>query len=155
MAFQNVSQSGLVNPTKMAVGDKYDGYLLKYVKGKVRNKEVTNMLFQNTDTGEVELVGAPGNIRYAVDDDKLEIGLLTRFTRIADKKVGGLMSSQFNIEQDDEATLTEKQITAALSTYTGKFEESTPGGGASAKELTADKIAKEAANLAAQVTRKS
>ena len=143
MAFQEVNTTGnFVNLTKLALGEAYEGYIVRFSKSNLRGKEITNIVMINASTEEEQTLGASGNLKYMVDDQKLAAGQRTRITRIADKKVGGLVSSQFKVEQDPEDTLSDSQFQAV--------ETGSPT--VNVKQLAADKVKQAAEALTAQAT---
>lgn len=147
MAFQDVSARNFVNlKNTLAVGQAYEGYIVKFTTSKLKDKDVTNIVMQNADSGETETLGAQGNLRYMVEDGKITAGLLTRITRIADKKVGGLTSSQFRVEQDSEDVLSEAQFAEIEAADLSKQPPR------ASKPTSSDRIKKEAEALAAQAT---
>jgi hypothetical protein len=109
MAYEEVQAGSFKNLTKMEVGEYFEGYVQKFTRTtlKVGNqppKEVTNIIFVDQNGGTTT-VGASGNLRYLVQDGKITEGLKTRITRLADKRVGGMNSSQFKVEQDSSDTI--------------------------------------------------
>lgn len=112
MAFQDVSAAGTFkNLTKMAVGEAFEAYVVKFTETEIKGRKATNIVFQDDD-GETLTAGASGNLKYMVQDGKIETGLKTRITRLADKKVGQLNSSQFKVEQDPDDVLSDAQFAA-------------------------------------------
>ena len=111
MAFENVNSTGkALKATEIAVGDSVTGYVTRFMKNE--NLGVTNIELQ-LENGEKLVLFPAGNIRYAVADGKIQQGLLTRFTRTADKMVKGKKSTQFTIEQDTEKTIGGAELDAA------------------------------------------
>jgi hypothetical protein len=103
MAFENVNNAGtIVKAREIKVGDSVTGYVTAIVEGQFG----PNVKLQMEDGSSVTLLSA-GNIRYAISDGKIRVGLLTRFTRNADKLVKGKTSTNFTIEQDATKRLQE------------------------------------------------
>lgn len=151
MAFQDVSARNFVNlKNTLKVGEAYEGYVVKFTTSKLKDKDVTNIVMQNAASGETETLGAQGNLRYMVEDGKIETGQLTRITRIADKKVGGLMSSQFRVEQDPEDVLSDEQFEKIES---ADLSSPSPAR-VDKKALASEKVKREAEALAAQATKR-
>ena len=116
MAFQNVNQKSGGKATSEAVkltglkhGESVTGFIIGLVPS-LQNPDVMNIFMRSEDGSQSFYVYTAGNVKYMIADGKLEIGLLTKITRLADKDIKGKKSSQFEVLQDpeqhvDEATL--------------------------------------------------
>lgn len=109
MAFKTVgsgSYDEIKKGTGMTVGEVFEGYLTKIDTRPGSDGKPMHSLFFNVG-GKNILFSPAGNIKYLIEDEKLEIGVKTRITRKADKLVGKTMkkmSSQFEVLQDNEDT---------------------------------------------------
>jgi hypothetical protein len=99
MAFEDISKKAgkVIKATEIEVGSSLTGYVTRFIENA--NLGVTNVAL-TLENGEDAVLFPAGNIRYAVQDGKIKIGYLTRFTRNADKMVKGKKSTNFTIEQD-------------------------------------------------------
>jgi hypothetical protein len=144
MAFENVNAGNYIKGTGMEVGASYTGYPIKFVKST--QYEQTNIVMKNAETGEKETFLTAGNLKYFINDGKIELGVLTRITRLADKLIKGKKSTQFLVEQDSSDTLSDNEFDKIESAVT-----STPT--VNTKTLAAEKVKREAASLAASATK--
>ena len=111
MAFQNVNSRSSggratrdpIKLTGLKVGDSVTGHVLNFVDS-LQNPDNKNILLQLEDGGTAYVYTA-GNVKYMINDGKIQEGLLTRITRIDDKTVKGKRSSQFTVEQDADNTI--------------------------------------------------
>lgn len=101
MAFEKVGKSTFKKLTELKQGEALTGYLLATKDGSLENSKFLVMRIDGNDTD----VAAAGNVRYMVQDNKLAVGRLTRITRLADKKVKGKTSTDFEVEQDPADTI--------------------------------------------------
>jgi hypothetical protein len=101
MAFQDVNKQGaFAKITELEVGGSITGYYLGAKPSSQYEGKFQIMLKIGEDTVTIPAVG---NLHYAVQDNKLKDGQLTRITREEDKKgKGGKKSTQVRIEQDKE-----------------------------------------------------
>lgn len=107
MAFQSVDvKNKYVKLSELKVGASISGYMLGF-EASTKN-DGTNMVMKID--GERVIIGAIGNIKYAVKDNKIKIGLNTRFTRLEDTKVKGKTATRFSIEQDPDDATTEVSV---------------------------------------------
>ncbi len=107
MAFQSVDvKNKYVKLSELKVGSSISGYMLGF-EASTKN-DGTNMVMKID--GERVIIGAIGNIKYAVKDNKIKIGLNTRFTRLEDTKVKGKTATRFSIEQDPDDATTEVSV---------------------------------------------
>lgn len=147
MAFQDKTSSNFFKLNDMKDGDSYECYPVKTLEVEFDGRPGTNLLVVNAETDEVQTTGTPGNIKYLVKDGRLEMGQLTRFTRIEDRKYGNLKGSQFKVEQDPDDVLSDAQFEKVGS----EAPKATP---INSKQLSAEKVKREADALAAQATKR-
>ena len=108
MAFQSVNQKvtgGAKKVRDLAVGGEIIGYVTGF-EPSLQNPENMNLLMRGTD-GTTFRVYTAGNIKYMIKDGKIQTGLLTKIVRLDDKNVKGKVSSQFDVQQDPDATLSD------------------------------------------------
>lgn len=110
MAFKTIGQEktegDALYTTKLEIGASYTGYPVeRRVKEDDKRKANLVMVLEN---GERRLIFTSGNVAYAAAEDKLELNVLTRITRLPDgtvtNKTSGktMKSTKFQIEQDTE-----------------------------------------------------
>lgn len=118
MAFKNVGGSTTkeaVALTKIKQGESVIGYVTGFAVSK-HNVDAYNMIFTSEDKKDTFFVYSGGNIRFLINDGKIQPGLLTKVTRIADKMVQGKKSSQFTVEQDADSRIETTATIPARST---------------------------------------
>jgi hypothetical protein len=103
MAFQNVNVSNTKKTTAMDVGASLIGYVVRFEDSRMGEGQ-KNIVMQD-EGGEQYVLFTSGNIRYMINDNKIQAGLLTKITRLEDKVIKGKKASQFAVEQDPEKTL--------------------------------------------------
>src|SRR4051812_30846978 len=108
MAFQDKSQLKAIAGTKMKTGETYEGYPVKFVQS--HKYEGTNIIMKNKKSGELETFFTAGNFKYLITDGKIELGQLTRVTRLEDVKRKGKTSSNFKVEQDPDDMIEVKDV---------------------------------------------
>jgi hypothetical protein len=106
MAFQDVNNNTKasgegVKLTGLAIGDSVTGYVVTF-RPSLQNPDNMNIFMRDEDGPGTFYVYTAGNLKYLIKDGKIKEGLLTKITRIADKMVGGMKSSQFQVLQDPE-----------------------------------------------------
>ena len=109
MALKSVSGSSGVSSTvkaaKMEVGTSVSGYLKKIEESQQYPGQFS-LILVDKESGKTFRLSGAGNIKYIVADGLLTEGLFTQVTRLPDAKTKkGLMSSKFDIAQDDEDVL--------------------------------------------------
>jgi len=112
MALQEVTAGNFFKLNDMKIGQTFKCYPIKVVDVTVQGRPAKNILVVNAETNEKITVGTPGNIKYLVNDGKLEMGVYTEITRGEDKKYGALKGSSFKVAQDPEKTLSDTQFAA-------------------------------------------
>ena len=113
MAFQNVNVRNTKKATDLAVGEVLEGYAVRIEESR-KHEGTFNLVMQDPETGSQFLLFGAGNIKYALRDGNVAIGLRTRITREEDTKIKGMKSSSFKIEQDPSDTLGDSVAFAAL-----------------------------------------
>lgn len=104
MAFKDVNEKKekleCVKTSEMEVGSSIEGYVVGFQEGPYG----TNLRMQVD--GEVKLVFSSGSLKWAIKDNKLKLGALTRITRLQDEKKKGakgtITATKFKVEQDTE-----------------------------------------------------
>lgn len=116
MAFKNVNTGGK-KLTDLKIGDSLIGYVVRFEESslsKTARKDdpdapiVNNLVMQDEGSKENYTVFSAGNVKYMINDGKIQTGLLTKITRIDDAMVGKKLkkkSSQFTVEQDPDRAL--------------------------------------------------
>ncbi len=112
MAFQNVNNksgggkatSEAVKLTGLEVGGSVTGYVLSFVPS-LQNPDNQNIFMRSEDGEHTFYVYTAGNMKYLINDGKIEKGLLTKIVRLEDKMVKGKKSSQFEVLQDSERSV--------------------------------------------------
>lgn len=104
MAFENVNKSSKFKKvTELKTGESLVGYVIGFEQNAMY-KDKTNLIMQD-ENGERLVLSPAGNLQYMIKDGKIKAGLLTRITRVEDKKVKGKTSTQVTVEQDSEQTI--------------------------------------------------
>lgn len=147
MAFQDKTSSNFFKLNDLKQGATYECYPVKIIDVEFDGRAAKNLVVVNAETDEVQTTGTPGNIKYLVQEGRLEMGQLTRFTRIEDRKYGNLKGSQFKVEQDPDNVLSDDRAEKVGAEAT----KATP---INSKQLAAEKVKREAEALAAQATKR-
>jgi hypothetical protein len=105
MALKEVATGNFFKLNGMTQGQTYKCYPVKVVDVTIEGRPSKNIVVVNAETGDEQTIGTPGNLKYLVNDGKIDMGVYTEITRIEDKKYGKLNGSQFTVAQDDEKTL--------------------------------------------------
>jgi hypothetical protein len=105
MALKEVATGNFFKLNGMTQGQTYKCYPVKVVEVTIDGRPSKNVIVVNAETSEEQTIGTPGNLKYLVNDGKLNMGEYTEITRIEDKKYGKLTGSQFKVAQDNEKTL--------------------------------------------------
>lgn len=108
MAFETVKKEMKLG-TKMEIGEEVFGYVVDFPSGQYG----TNLLMEDKE-GNTFVFGTSGNLRYLVQDGLIKAGLYTRITRLADKKVKGKVSSQFDVAQDSDDVTANVRISSPV-----------------------------------------
>ncbi len=148
MALKKIGDSNFYNLVKeINEGETFKCYFVNFVKGKVEDKEVTNISVVVAETGEKKTIGTPGNIKYMVERGELEVGgVYTEITRGEDRKYGKKMGSGWDLAQDLDLTLSD-----------AAFDAITPADLSSAKKPAAKfpNVKEAAEKLAAQAAKRA
>lgn len=121
MAFKNVNNVSGVKLTSLTIGDSILGYVAGFKDSQhegqrnirlVLDQDLADLDGRSYKKGDVVIVYTAGNVRYMINDGKIEERLLTKITRIADKVVNGKKSSQFAVEQDSDVTYSDALFSA-------------------------------------------
>lgn len=119
MALKKIGGTGNgIKLTGFAEGESITGYVTAFppstgkVKGQINltftlAESFTNSEGVTTPAGASVLLFTAGNLKYMIQRGEIIAGYYTKITRIADTKVKGLNSSQFEVEQDDERELSD------------------------------------------------
>lgn len=102
MAFENVDKKqSFKKLTELAVGEALTGYLLAITDSRIEGAK--NLVMRIG--GDEVVVGAAGNIKYLIKDNKLSLNVNTRITRQEDTKIKGKTATRFAVEQDMSDTI--------------------------------------------------
>jgi hypothetical protein len=112
MALKDVSQGNFFKLNGMEKGQTFKCYPVRVIDVTIEGRPSKNVLVINAETNEEQTIGTPGNIKYLVNDGKLNMGEYTEITRGEDKKYGKLTGSSFTVAQDSERTLSDVQFDA-------------------------------------------
>ena len=123
MAFQNVNNksgggkatSEAVKLTSLDIGASVTGYVLSFVPS-LQNPDNQNIFMRSEDGEHTFYVYTAGNMKYLINDGKIEKGLLTKITRLENKNVKGKTSSQFEVLQDPDQHVDEVTLNALSTT---------------------------------------
>jgi hypothetical protein len=121
VAFQDVnSNTKFKKLTELAVGESLTGYPV----GITESTKIVGALnlLMNID-GERISVSVAGNVKYMLKDNKINMGQLTRITRLEDSSVKGKKSTKFKVEQDPESVLEGIQATPPPPTKTSMSDK--------------------------------
>ncbi len=166
MAFKNKSQkTGVATPidgvqktTALEIGESLEGYLLRLNEYTDKETGEVNRNFVLLIDDKRIRIYPSGNIKYMLQDGKLDVGMNTRITRVEDKMVGGkdgkrkMKATDFLVEQDDEDVLSEEAIQEAFARPGTYVSPNAPAAGAAtAAAAPASKGARERANVAAKI----
>lgn len=121
MAFKTIGQETVegdaLYTTKLEMGASYTGYPVeRRIKEDDNRKANLVMVLEN---GERRLIFTSGNVAYAAAEDKLELNVLTKITRLPDgtvtNKTSGktMKSTKFQIEQDSEVVFKAESVSAS------------------------------------------
>lgn len=101
MAFTSISNENreYKKVTDLKVGESLTGYYLSHEVSSNPQAKGAITLAMRIDGKNVG-VSAAGNLKYIIQDGKITTGALIRITRLDDKKVKGMRSSQYSVEQD-------------------------------------------------------
>lgn len=105
MALKEVTTGNFFKLNGMEEGQTYKCYPLRVIDVTIEGRPAKNVVVVNAETGDEQTVGTPGNLKYLVNDGKIQLGIYTEFTRIEDKKYGKLNGSQFTVAQDMDRTV--------------------------------------------------
>lgn len=98
MSFENVNKKvNFKKLTGLNEGDQLIGYVTGFSDSTIVEGQKN---IQMVIDGESALVAPAGNVKYLITDGKLQVGLKTRITRIADKMIKGKKATQYTVEQD-------------------------------------------------------
>lgn len=98
MGFENVDKKvSFKKLSELAVGDSVTGYLTS-IQDSTKIEGAKNLVMRIS--GEPVIVGASGNLKYLIKDNKLTLNVNTRITREPDIKIKGKTSFRFKVEQD-------------------------------------------------------
>lgn len=122
MAFKDVNEKlECVKTSEMEVGSSVEGYVVGFQEGQYG----TNIRMQVD--GQVKLVFSSGSLRWAVKDNKIKLGLLTRITRLQDEKKKGprgiITTTKFKVEQDSEDSVAVDTVSSAVATTSTAADE--------------------------------
>jgi hypothetical protein len=112
MALKEVTTGNFFKLNGMDEGATFKCYPVRVIDVVIEGRPAKNVIVVNADTGEDQTIGTPGNLKYLVNDGKLNMGEYTEITRIEDKKYGKLNGSQFKVAQDNEKTLSDQSFDA-------------------------------------------
>ncbi len=105
MALKEVTTGNFFKLNGMDKGATFKCYPIRVVDVVIDNRPSKNLIVVNAETSEEQTVGTPGNLKYLVNDGKIQLGIYTEITRIEDKKYGKLTGSQFTVAQDMDKTI--------------------------------------------------
>lgn len=134
MGFRDINEKlEVIKTSEMEVGTSFEGYVVGFQEGQYG----TNMRMQVN--GEEKMVFTSGSLKWAIKDNKIKLGQLTRITRLPDEKKKGakgtITATKFKVEQDPEDTV-------AVSAHA----DSSPAAQAAAQDSFKEKIANLKAN---------
>lgn len=98
MGFENVDKKiSFKKLSELSEGESLTGYLTA-IQDSTKIEGAKNLVMRVA--GEPMVVGASGNLKYLIKDNKLALNVNTRITREADVKIKGKTSFRFKVEQD-------------------------------------------------------
>lgn len=123
MAFKDVNgTTKFAKVTDIKVGESITGYTLNVVESSKIQGALNLVLRIN---GEDISYSVAGNIKYMLKDNKIQMGVNTRITRLADTIVKGKKATKFSVEQDPDDRLegVVQQAVPAAQTNTSNISE--------------------------------
>lgn len=122
MAFKDVNEKlECVKTSEMEVGSSVEGYVVGFQEGQYG----TNIRMQVD--GQVKLVFSSGSLKWAVKDNKIKLGLLTRITRLQDEKKKGpkgtITTTKFKVEQDSDDSVAVDSFNTVVTTTSTAADE--------------------------------
>lgn len=98
MGFENVDKKvSFKKLSELSIGESLTGYLTS-IQDSSKIEGAKNLVMRVS--GESVIVGASGNVKYLIKDNKLALNVNTRITREADIKIKGKTAFRFKVEQD-------------------------------------------------------
>lgn len=122
MAFKDVNEKlECVKTSEMEVGSSVEGYVVGFQEGQYG----TNIRMQVD--GQVKLVFSSGSLKWAIKDNKIKLGLLTRITRLQDEKKKGpkgtITATKFKVEQDSDDSIAVDSFNTVVATTSTAADE--------------------------------
>lgn len=122
MAFKDVNEKlECVKTSEMEVGSSVEGYVVGFQEGQYG----TNIRMQVD--GQVKLVFSSGSLKWAIKDNKIKLGLLTRITRLQDEKKKGpkgtITTTKFKVEQDSDDSIAVDSFNTVVATTSTAADE--------------------------------
>lgn len=156
MAFKSVSQSTQTNGearklTALKSGEAVIGYVVGF-RDQKENPDFKNLIMRSQDGKDTFMVYTAGNVKYKINDGAIVAGLLTRITRLDDRKMkNGKMTSHYEIEQDDEQTIDTDAGFDAITSSTATEPKATSNAASVRNAVERASVKNQAASIAASL----